>query len=286
MSVQLITSIEEMQLVSRQWHQAKARIAFVPTMGNLHDGHLQLVEQAKRKADRVVVSIFVNPLQFGPNEDFDKYPRTLDADVARLAELAVDVVFSPDEKQFYTKEPAMMSFVEVPVLSDMLCGAFRPGHFRGVTTVVNKLFNIVQPDIAVFGTKDYQQFAIIQQMVLDLAMPVTLLGVETVREADGLAMSSRNAYLSPAQRAQAPLLYKNLQNIRERILGGETDYAVLIEQGQEQLIKAGFKLDYLEIRDANSLSPQFQRGDKWVILTAVWLGDTRLIDNILIPSQA
>ena len=286
MSVQLITSIEEMQLVSRQWHQAKAHIAFVPTMGNLHDGHLQPVEQAKRKADRVVVSIFVNPLQFGPNEDFDKYPRTLDADVARLAELAVDVVFSPDEKQFYTKEPAMMSFVEVPVLSDMLCGAFRPGHFRGVTTVVNKLFNIVQPDIAVFGTKDYQQFAIIQQMVLDLAMPVTLLGVETVREADGLAMSSRNAYLSPAQRAQAPLLYKNLQNIRERILAGETDHAALMEQSREQLIKAGFKLDYLEIRDANSLSPQFQRGDKWVILTAVWLGDTRLIDNILIPSQA
>ncbi len=282
MSTQLITSIESMQSISRQWRQAGLRIAFVPTMGNLHAGHLRLVEQAKKNADRLVVSIFVNPLQFGPNEDLDLYPRTLDADMAKLKVLAVDVVFAPDESKFYKKEKNMTTFVEVPGLSDTLCGASRPRHFRGVTTVVNKLFNIVQPDVAVFGTKDYQQFAIIQQMVSDLAMPIILQGVDTVREKDGLAMSSRNAYLSEVQRALAPRLYINLQIMRERVIFGELNYESLIRQTREQLSDEGFKVDYLEIRDATNLSREATKSDKWVILTAVWLGETRLIDNILL----
>lgn len=282
MSVQLITSIEEMSSISQQWRREGLRIAFVPTMGNLHTGHLKLVEQAKDKADKVVVSIFVNPLQFGPNEDLEKYPRTLDADMAKLNELAVDSVFTPDEKQFYKKEKGLTTFVEVPKLSDILCGTSRPGHFRGVTTVVNKLFNIVQPDVAVFGTKDYQQFAIIQQMVLDLAMPITLLGVDTVREQDGLAMSSRNTFLSETQRAIAPKLYKNLQNLRERLMAGEQDYAALERQTRHLLVNEGFEVDYLEIRDAINLSRADTGSSQLVILTAVWLGETRLIDNIIV----
>jgi len=282
MAAQLITSIEEMQSISQEWRRAGLRIAFVPTMGNLHAGHLKLVEQAKEKANKVVVSIFVNPLQFGPNEDLEKYPRTLDADMAELNQLAVDGVFVPDEKQFYKKEKSLMTFVEVPQLSDILCGVSRPGHFRGVTTVVNKLFNIVQPDVAVFGAKDYQQFVIIQQMVLDLAMPITLMGIETVREQDGLAMSSRNAFLSETQRALAPKLYKNLQNMRERVLAGELDFESLEQETRKQLNDEGFEVDYLEIRDAASLNRPGKTLGGLVILTAVWLGETRLIDNIRI----
>ncbi len=282
MSVQLTTSIEEMQSLSQQWRREGLRIAFVPTMGNLHEGHLSLLKQAKKNADRLVLSIFVNPLQFGPNEDFEHYPRTLDADMAKLTGLEVDVVFVPDEKKFYPKEKSMMSFVEVPTLSNILCGASRPGHFRGVTTVVNKLFNIVQPDIAVFGTKDYQQFAIIQQMVTDLAMPITLLGVDTIREQDGLAMSSRNAYLSRTQRDLAPRLYKNLQILRKRLIAGESDYETLVQDTQKQLTHEGFTVDYLDICDATCLERATHISDKLVILTAVWLGETRLIDNILV----
>jgi len=282
MSVQLITSIEEMQAVSRQWRQAGLRIAFVPTMGNLHMGHLRLVEQAQVDADRVVVSIFVNALQFGANEDFDKYPRTLDADLAKLDKLSVAVVFAPDEKQFYKKAQSVMTYVEVPQLSEILCGAFRPGHFRGVTTVVNKLFNIVQPDVAVFGTKDFQQFALIRQMVADLAMPIKLTAVETVREADGLAMSSRNAYLSDPQRALAPKLYKSLQTLRERVLAGEGELESLARQTGQGLQEEGFRLDYLEIRDAGSLDKPTGGSTNLVILAAVRLGETRLIDNILL----
>lgn len=282
MSVQFITSIEEMQSTSRQWRQAGLRIAFVPTMGNLHDGHLRLVDQAKASADRTVVSIFVNPLQFGPNEDFENYPRTLDADIAKLNELAVDVVFVPDEKQFYKREKKLTTFVEVPEQSDILCGASRPDHFRGVTTVVNKFFNIVQPDVAVFGTKDFQQFAIIQRMVSDLAIPVKLIGVATVREQDGLAMSSRNRYLSREQRALAPLLYETLRTIRQSLLSGEADFMALQQQAKNRLIDKGFRIDYLEIRDAQSLAKAEKGLNDLVILAAVWLGETRLIDNIRI----
>ena len=224
----------------------------------------------------------MNPLQFGPDEDFNKYARTLDEDIAKLEGLSVDVVFAPDEKTFYPTAPEQTSLVEVPVLSDILCGVSRPGHFRGVTTVVNKLFNIVHPDVAVFGSKDYQQFVIIQQMVADLAIPITLLGVDTVREQDGLAMSSRNVYLSEAQRALAPKLYKSLQTLREQILAGERDYESLVQETYTQLVNDGFEVDYLEIRDASSLHRPDDGSDKRVILTAVWLGETRLIDNIFV----
>lgn len=271
-----------MQATAGQWRRDGQRIAFVPTMGSLHAGHMQLVKAAKQHADRVVVSIFVNPLQFGPGEDFARYPRTPEADIAGLEALTVDVVFAPDEARFYRKDKRLTTFVEVPVLSGILCGASRPDHFRGVTTVVNKFFNIVQPDIAVFGTKDYQQFAIIQQMVLDLSMPVQLLGVETVREPDGLAMSSRNAYLTNDQRTLAPQLYKNLQIMRQRVIAGDNNFAALEQDVKKQLTGSGFKVDYLEILDAVSLARPENGSDRLVILAAVWLGETRLIDNILI----
>ena len=282
MSIQLITSPEDMQAMVMQWHREGLTIGFVPTMGNLHEGHLQLVETAKQKADRVVVSIFVNPLQFGPNEDFAKYPRTLEDDIKRLEVLKVDEVFAPAEESFYRQERERLTYVEVPGLSDILCGATRPGHFRGVTTVVNKLFNIVQPDVAVFGRKDYQQLAIIRQMVEDLAMPVSLVGLETVRESDGLAMSSRNRFLSAEQRALAPKLYQSLQSLRQTLREGEKAYEKLREQTTEWLTEQGFRVDYLEIRDARSLQwPDANTGER-VILTAVYLGETRLIDNILV----
>lgn len=280
MPVELITSIDAMRTVSREWRQAGLRIGFVPTMGNLHAGHLRLVEAAQQQADRVVVSIFVNPLQFGPSEDFAQYPRTLEEDIEKLKALAVAAVFAPDEKRFYPKDRDRMTAVEVPGLSGILCGAARPGHFRGVTTVVNKLFNIVQPDIAVFGKKDYQQFVIIRQMVADLGMPVELSGIDTVREPDGLAMSSRNAYLSPAQRKLAPEIHKCLLTLREQIQAQTDSLAALQRQARSRLQDLGFKLDYLEIRDADSLTEPAPDSKNLVILTAVWLGDTRLIDNI------
>lgn len=280
MSIQIINSIEEMQSCSQQWRREGLRIGFVPTMGNLHDGHLQLIETARQKADRVVVSIFVNPLQFGPNEDFEQYPRTLEADIGKLEPLSVDVVFAPDEKSFYTNDRNKITYVEVPGLSDILCGASRPGHFRGVTTVVNKLFNIIQPDTAVFGSKDYQQLTIIRQMVEELAMPVQLIGLDTVRETDGLAMSSRNRYLTSEQRALAPELYKCLQSLRQAILDGEQDLENLVAEAKGQLMQLGFRVDYLEIRDAQHLQSSSEQSQSLVILTAVWLGDTRLIDNI------
>lgn len=280
MPVKIITSIEDMQTVSRQWRQAGLSIGFVPTMGNLHNGHLKLVETAKQNTDKVVVSIFVNPLQFGPAEDFEKYPRTLETDVAKLEDLSVDAVFAPDEKGFYPNTADKMTFVEVPGLSNILCGASRPGHFRGVTTVVNKFFNIVQPDVAVFGSKDYQQLALIRQMVSDLSMPIKLLGVETLREQDGLAMSSRNTYLSADQRALAPKLYKILQTLKQAVLNDRGNIDTLVEQAKKQLVEDGFGIDYLEIRDALTLQEPANPQGKRVILTAVWLGNTRLIDNI------
>lgn len=280
MSARIISSVDEMITVSRDWQQQGVRIGFVPTMGNLHDGHLKLVEEAKKHSDKIVVSIFVNPLQFGPSEDLDKYPRTLDDDLEKLEQLLVDIVFAPDEKTFYPKPPEQMTFVEVPGISDILCGASRPDHFRGVTTVVNRLFNIVRPDVAVFGTKDYQQFSIIQQMVTDLAMPVELIGVETVREADGLAMSSRNKYLTKAQREIAPEINKQLQNLKSALQESHADIIHLQNETKKQLNQLGFRVDYLEVRDANTLQETVSATQNRVILTAVYLGDTRLIDNI------
>ncbi len=262
------------------WRRDGAGIALVPTMGNLHAAHLSLVKEAQRRAQRVVVSTFVNPLQFGPDEDYARYPRTPGADRQKLADLGVDAWFSPSVAEMYPRGLEAAAFVEVPMLSRILCGAFRPGHFRGVATVVAKLFNLVQPDVAVFGEKDYQQLLIIQQMAADLNFPVEIVGVPIVREADGLAMSSRNRYLSKEERARAPRLYQALGEVREAILGGERDFKALAEQQMVRLTEAGFKPDYFEIRRAKDLSEPDPDDRPLRILTAAWLGQTRLIDNL------
>lgn len=267
------------------WRAQGERIALVPTMGNLHQGHLKLVEMAKKQAKRVVVSIFVNPLQFGQNEDFASYPRTFEEDSRRLAANSVDVLFAPVLEEMYPEGMATHTKVDVPGLSDILCGASRPGHFRGVATVVNKLFNIVQPDLAVFGEKDYQQLLIIRRMVKDLAIPIEIVGVPTVREPDGLAMSSRNGYLSAEDRRQAPQLYQALCAVRYQ-LGKGCDLDAAVEAGLVWLRDAGLRPDYLTVRRARDLGPASAQDRELVILAAGWLGNTRLIDNLRVTLQA
>ncbi|MCP2041286.1 pantoate--beta-alanine ligase [Neisseria sp. HSC-16F19] len=269
----------------RQWRAQAGRVAFVPTMGNLHQGHLALVEEAHRRADAVVVSIFVNRLQFGQGEDFDRYPRTLQEDADKLRGAGVAVLFAPDEKELYPRV-AQEYNVEPPHLQNELCGRFRPGHFRGVATVVCKLFNIVQPDVACFGKKDYQQLAVIRGMTEDLNMPVEIVPVDTGRAADGLALSSRNAYLSPEERAQAPQLYALLLDMAAQIRGGRQDYAQMEEAAVARLTAQGWEVDYVEVRHGGNLAVA-HAGDKHVVvLAAARLGHTRLIDNIEINLDA
>ncbi len=254
------------------------RIAFVPTMGNLHDGHLALVKQAQQHADCVVVSIFVNPLQFGANEDLANYPRTLDADCEKLRSAGANVVFTPTEQVLYPQPQNI--FVEPPPIAGQLCGASRPGHFRGVATVVLKLFNLVQPHVAVFGKKDYQQLFIIRRMVEQLAVPVKIVAGDTVREADGLAMSSRNGYLQPAQRLEAPRLYKALQQVVQAAQSGRRDFEAIQQQTAQYLTQLGWVVDYIEVRSAHTLLPPSAEERELVVLGAAKLGKTRLIDNI------
>jgi len=276
----LITTIKEMQTLARQWRAAGQRIAFVPTMGNLHAGHLALVKQAAVGADRVVVSIFVNPLQFNERDDFTGYPRTLDADRQRLAGHPVDAVFAPDEAELYPAGRDATTRVEVPLLSDILEGASRPGHFRGVTTVVTKLFHCVLPDVALFGEKDFQQLLVIRKMVRDLAMAVRIVGVETVREADGLAMSSRNHYLSEEERRRAPVLYQALRQTAQLLRSGRRDLSGLEAMAVERIEEAGLKNDYFSIRRASDLGEPGPGERNLVILAAAFLGKARLIDNL------
>lgn len=267
------------------WRAQGERIALVPTMGNLHQGHLKLVETAKKQAKRVVVSIFVNPLQFGQNEDFSSYPRTFEEDSRILSANNVDILFAPVLEEMCPEGMATHTKVDVPGLSDILCGASRPGHFRGVATVVNKLFNIVQPDLAVFGEKDYQQLLIIRRMAKDLAMPIDIVGVPTVREPDGLAMSSRNSYLSAEDRRQAPQLYQALCAVRYQ-LGKGCDHDAAVEAGLGWMRDAGLKPDYLTVRQARDLAPAGAQDRELIILAAAWLGNTRLIDNLRVTLQA
>lgn len=262
------------------WRRQGLRIAFVPTMGNLHQGHLKLVDVAKSHADKVIVSIFVNPMQFGKNEDLDKYPRTLEADCAGLTAHSADAVFTPTPELMYPRGLDVQTFVEVPLLGDLHCGASRAGHFRGVSTIVCKLFHLVQPDVACFGMKDYQQLAIIRQMVTDLSMPIDIIGVPTERAADGLALSSRNGYLTAEQRAKAPALYQALQQLRSQILGGNHDYRALEQQCRAQLAAAGFEPDYVNVADQQDLTLATTASQQKVILAAARLGNTRLIDNL------
>jgi pantoate--beta-alanine ligase len=275
-----IESIEELRVRIRNWRENRHTVAFVPTMGNLHDGHLQLVKRAKTLADKVVVSIFVNPLQFGVNEDFDKYPRTLQQDAEKLATLHTDVLFYPQVAEMYPQGMTDLTRVIVPdSLKNTLCGKSRPGHFDGVATVVNLLFQMVQPDKAVFGLKDFQQFLVIQRMVADLHIPVEMIGEPTMRETDGLAMSSRNQYLSSEERQHAPLLFKTLQDMRQKLLLGKNS-AELCSQAIDKLQQNGFKMDYLDVRRQQDLAPISSDDKNLIILVAAWLGTTRLIDNL------
>lgn len=258
--------------------KGRGRVVFVPTMGNLHAGHISLMEQARAHGDTVVASIFVNRLQFGPNEDFDKYPRTFQADCDKLAAAGVDVLFAPTEADLYP-EPQEYT-VEPPAIQNILDGEFRPGHFRGVATVVLKLFNIVQPQVAVFGKKDYQQLMVIRNMTRQLALPIDIVGGETVRADDGLALSSRNGYLSETDRAEAPRLYRLLKEIRAAIQAGETDTQKLENQAVSALTAAGWQTDYVAVRQQSDLAIPTGVNTPLVVLAASRLGTTRLIDNI------
>lgn len=273
--MKIIHTIQEL----RDWRREAGSVAFVPTMGNLHEGHLALVREAAKRADKVVVSIFVNRLQFGQGEDFDRYPRTLEQDAAKLTGEGVAVLFAPSEQELYP-HVAQQYNVEPPHLQNELCGAFRPGHFRGVATVVTKLFNIVEPDYACFGKKDYQQLAILQGMAADLNFRVEIVPVDIGRAADGLALSSRNQYLNEAERKQAPQLYRELQAIARAVENGNRDYAALEQQAATNLKQTGWQVDYVEIRHAGNLQVAHVGDSELVVLAAARLGNTRLIDNI------
>lgn len=264
----------------RAWRKQGLRVALVPTMGNLHKGHATLVAEARKHADKVVVSIFVNPLQFGPNEDFNAYPRTPDEDKALLEEYQADLLFAPEVSDMYPQTAQPHTIVQVPELSDILDGVVRPGHFVGVATVVAKLFNIVRPDVALFGEKDYQQLAIIKQMAIDLCIPVQVIGVPTVREKNGLAMSSRNRYLNDGQREQAPHIYEVLHAVELQLQKGRRDFAAMEQGAVTHLQQFGFAPDYVAIRDADTLQPPTKQSRTLVVLTAVRLGRARLIDNV------
>lgn len=275
--------IEQLRTIVGGWRRSGETIAFVPTMGNLHQGHLSLVEIAQEKASRVVVSIYVNPLQFSPDEDFDSYPRTLEADLDKLRAMDVDLVFTPDDSMIYPGGESRSAYVEVPGLSHIIEGEFRPGFFRGVATVVLKLFNMVQPDSAVFGEKDFQQLLVIRQMVDDLDLPIEIIGAEIRREADGLAMSSRNSYLQPVDRQNSRLLSASLQQLRQEIEQG-----ISIEQAEkncsETLKSNGFIVDYVTLRETEGLKKvsdqQLTANTELIVLAAARLGRTRLIDNL------
>jgi pantoate--beta-alanine ligase len=280
--MQLVSTIADLRAQRRTWLLAGEKVAFVPTMGNLHAGHIKLVTEAKRVAERVVVSIFVNPLQFSAGEDLDAYPRTPEADQTKLREAGADLLFLPGEAEVYPNGREGVTSVEVPGISEILCGASRPGHFRGVATVVTKLFNMVQPELALFGEKDYQQLTVLRRMAADLNMPIELIGVPTEREADGLAMSSRNGYLSAEERAVAPGLYRVLCGVADKVRRGGRDYAAIEAEAAAELAGQGFRPDYISIRAAADLQPPGERERRLVVLAAAYLGKARLIDNLLI----
>lgn len=276
--MQIAKTVIDLRQALKSWRAAGLTIAFVPTMGNLHAGHLTLVEEARKKADKVVVSIFVNPTQFGVGEDFETYPRTEFEDSEKLASVHADLLFLPPVAEIYA--PDAKTAVTVTGLSDVHCGASRPGHFSGVATVVCKLFNMVQPDIALFGLKDFQQLAVILTMVRDLNINIDVMGVETVREASGLAMSSRNGYLTANEKNVAPLLYQTLCQAKEAILAAHQPFADIEQRARAILADAGFQPDYFSICRADDLSPATDKDSELVLLAAAKLGKTRLIDNL------
>lgn len=277
--MRIFDQIDALRSQLHAYRQNGERIGFVPTMGNLHAGHIQLVKTAQQHSDRTVVSLFVNPTQFGANEDLDAYPRTFDADVQKLTDVGTDVLFAPTVDIIYPNGGDRTTKVSVPELTSELCGASRPGHFDGVTTVVSKLFNIVQPDVAVFGEKDFQQLAVIRCLVEDLNFPIHIIGEPIVRESDGLAMSSRNGYLDAAQRKQATGIHRCLQGMKRAIETDSTTLEAVINQAHTQLLADGFQPDYVEIRRASDLQKPDEQDRELVILIAAFLGRTRLIDN-------
>ena len=277
--------IETLPLLRQQIRRLRMegkRVALVPTMGNLHDGHMKLVDEAKARADVVVVSIFVNPMQFDRPEDLARYPRTLQEDCEKLNKRKVDLVFAHSVKEIYPNGTETHTYVDVPGLSTMLEGASRPGHFRGVSTIVSKLFNLVQPDIACFGEKDFQQLALIRKMVADMGFDIEIVGVPIMRAKDGLALSSRNGYLTAEQRKIAPGLYKVLSSIADKLQAGERDLDEIITIAGQELNEKGFRADDIQIRDADTLLEVSETSKRAVILVAAWLGDARLIDNKMV----
>jgi pantoate--beta-alanine ligase len=275
-----VTTIADVRAHVARWREAKERVVFVPTMGNLHAGHVSLIEAARQHGKRFVASIFVNPMQFGPNEDFAHYPRTPTNDAQMLQGAGCDLMFMPDVGEIYPNGADQATRVEVPGLSDILCGEFRPGHFEGVATIVAKLFHIVDPDVAIFGEKDFQQLTVIRRMVADLCLRVEIVGAPTVRESDGLAMSSRNQYLGETQRRQAPAIHRQLTQAVAALKSGMRDYARIEAAGRAALDGAGFRTDYFSVREAKSLAPAQPDTQHFVVLAAARLGKARLIDNL------
>ncbi|ECG7570463.1 pantoate--beta-alanine ligase [Salmonella enterica] len=263
----------------RRLRQEGKRVALVPTMGNLHDGHMKLVDEAKARADVVIVSIFVNPMQFDRPDDLVRYPRTLQEDCEKLNKRKVDYVFAPAVEENYPQGLEGQTYVDVPGLSTMLEGASRPGHFRGVSTIVSKLFNLIQPDIACFGEKDFQQLALIRKMVADMSYDIEIVGVPIIRAKDGLALSSRNAYLTAEQRKIAPGLYNVMNSIAEKLIAGNRELQEIIAIAEQELNEKGFRADDIQIRDADTLQELTETSKRAVILAAAWLGQARLIDN-------
>jgi pantoate--beta-alanine ligase len=278
--MEILTTIAAVRERVRRWRREGRRIAFVPTMGNLHAGHVSLIEAARRHGERFVASIFVNPMQFGPNEDFAHYPRTPRQDEKMLADAGCHLMFMPDVAEIYPNGSEHGTRVEMPELSKILCGEFRPGHFEGVTTVVAKLFHIVEPDVAVFGEKDFQQLTIIRRMVADLCMSVQIVAAPTVRDQNGLAMSSRNQYLTEAERVRAPAVYRTLLAAVGRLKAGDNDFAGIERCATEALIAEGFRPDYFAVRRAQDLGAPHADTRHLVVLTAARLGRARLIDNL------
>lgn len=281
-----VHTLKELRAILAGYRQQGKRIGLVPTMGNLHEGHLALVEKARQAADVVVTSIFVNPMQFGASEDLDSYPRTLQEDQDKLEAAGNTLVFAPSANEVYPNGLARHTKITVPEVSEGHCGATRPGHFEGVATVVTMLFNMVQPHVAVFGEKDFQQLAVIRKLVADLMIPVEIIGAPTVRDADGLAKSSRNSYLTADERARAPVLHQTMAAIGQRLAQGETDHAGLEEEARQALMAAGFRPDYFTITNSLTLKPAQPQDTELTILAAAFLGTTRLIDNLSVVRQA
>ena len=279
--MQIVESILSLRGQIKTWRADHRTIAFVPTMGNLHDGHISLVKKAQTLADKVVVSIFVNPLQFDDKQDLANYPRTLQADIEKLTQVGCNLLFTPDNEVMYPQGKDFHTFIHVPGMDDKLCGLERPGHFDGVATVVTKFFNIVQADVAVFGEKDYQQLLLIRKLVADLNLPIKIVGAATVREDNGLAMSSRNQHLNETLKQQAAALYSNLLELKRQLESGNQDYSALLSQAHTQLTASGFTLDYIDIRRAEDLRLANPEVDKELrLLAAGRVGSVRLIDNI------